>query len=90
MVDITELEVTTFNLYPNPATETVQIELKQQEEVEILVTDVLGRTVYNEILRSAQNDKMDLDVSGWPNGVYLVSIINQNGIRSTQRLVVQH
>lgn len=79
-----------FNLYPNPATETVQIQLKQQEEVEVFVTDVLGRTVCNEIPRYARKSTMELDVSAWPNGIYLVSILNQKGIRSTQRLVVQH
>lgn len=87
---IEETAEITFNLYPNPATEAVQIQLKQQEDVEVLVTDVLGREVYRKIPRSAQNYKMELDVSGWPNGVYLVSVINQKGIRSTQRLVVQH
>ncbi len=90
MVNIDENNKTTFNLYPNPATETVQIQLKQQEEVEVIVTDVLGREVYREIPRSTRNDTMQFDVSGWPNGIYLVSVINQKGIRSTQRLVVQH
>ena len=90
MVDILKSTEASFNLYPNPAKETVQIQLKQQEEVEVLVTDVLGREVYGEVPRSARKSKMELDVSGWPNGVYLVSVINQKGIRSTQRLVVQH
>jgi len=90
MVGIEETNEISFNLYPNPATETVQIQLKQQEEVEVLVTDVLGRTVYNEVPRSARKSTMELDVSAWPNGIYLVSILNQKGIRSTQRLVVQH
>lgn len=84
------IERTSFNLYPNPATETVQIQLEQSGEAEVLVTDVLGREVYNEIPRSTRNDKIELNVSSWPNGIYLVSVINQKGIRSTQRLVVQH
>lgn len=79
-----------FNLYPNPATETVQIELRRQQKVEVLVSDVLGREVYHEIPRSVRNDKLVLDVSNWPNGIYLVSVIGQNGVKSTQRLVVQH
>ncbi|MCB9191858.1 MAG: T9SS type A sorting domain-containing protein [Flavobacteriales bacterium] len=90
MVGIDETFEVSLNLYPNPATETVQIQLKQQEDFEVLVTDVLGRTVCNEVPRSAQKSTMELDVSGWPNGVYLVSVFNQKGVRSTQRLVVQH
>jgi hypothetical protein len=90
MVNMHEASKASFNLYPNPAKETVQIQLNQPEEVEVLVANVLGRTVFNEIPRFARNDNFELDVSGWPNGVYLVSVIHQNGMRSTQRLVVQH
>lgn len=86
---IQETNKNSFNLYPNPATETVQIQLNQPEEVEVLVADALGREVYDEILRFAQNDRIELNVLGWPNGIYLVSVINRKGTRSTQRLVVQ-
>jgi hypothetical protein len=34
--------------------------------------------------------RMAMDVSNWPNGVYLISAIDEQGNNFTQRLVVQH
>lgn len=90
MVGIEDAFETPFHLHPNPTSESVQIQLKQPEEIELVVTDVLGRSFYSKTLRSAQRDKFELDVSDWPNGIYPISIINKHGIRSTQRLIVQH
>ena len=76
-----------FSLYPNPASQTVRIQLNQQDVVEIQVLDVLGRM---RTLTQARDNQEKLNVSKWPNGVYLISIINKDGIRNTQRLLVQH
>ena len=64
-----------FILYPSPATDKVTIELPVfRNEINLVVTDMLGRTVLNSTERD--NDRLSIDVSQLSNGVYTVCINN--------------
>jgi hypothetical protein len=52
----------------------------------ITVTDILGR----EMLHEQPSTPYNMDVSNWPNGIYLLSILSEEGYRSTERIIVQH
>jgi len=76
-----------LNLYPNPATHTVRLEVSGStfNARSLAVTDMLGNTVMN--LRPETSD-IDLDVSGLTSGIYTVATHLQNGEVLRQRLVV--
>ncbi|MDP6908052.1 MAG: T9SS type A sorting domain-containing protein [Flavobacteriales bacterium] len=76
-----------FSVYPNPATDIVTIKMKNPSTSHsITVTDILGR----EMLHEQPSTPYNMDVSNWPNGIYLLSILSEEGYRSTERIIVQH
>lgn len=63
---------TTIKLYPNPATETVHVELttKMSGAMEVTVTDLLGQKLSAAPL---VNGKATLNVANLPGGTYFVN-----------------
>ncbi|MFA4852153.1 MAG: choice-of-anchor tandem repeat GloVer-containing protein [Bacteroidales bacterium] len=66
---------TDFTIYPNPATDNLTIECPQQTVIEIL--NIQGQLI--KIL-TANGNKTSVDVSAFPNGVYIVKVEMENGI----------
>ncbi len=82
-VGIEETETTfsneSLNIYPNPATETTNInfDLKSRQDVSIMVYDMRGRMVYTENLdnMSMGEHTHQLSVSTFNKGIYVVKLI---------------
>jgi hypothetical protein len=91
-VEELEQEEHYFSVYPNPASALVQIQRSSLKLQGISVRDVMGRVLRYTITlgRGGTQNDLQLDVSNWPNGVYLVSVTDEQGNNFTQRLVVQH
>ncbi|MFH0864796.1 MAG: T9SS type A sorting domain-containing protein [Bacteroidota bacterium] len=70
-----------FSIYPNPATNYLTIETTQPSQIEIL--NLQGQIIYK-----SNTDEMNtsIDVSGFPEGLYMVKIISAKGI-SVQKFV---
>lgn len=82
-VSITELNGTTFSMYPNPARTQINFKKAPTDHVSrIRVIDVSGR----EVLSSSWVES--LNVSGLASGVYTV-LIEANGTRSQTKMVVE-
>lgn len=83
--DIKKNAVGNFNLYPNPAQNTVRIEMSNAGATAVVsVTDVVG----NEVIKTTVSGKTNtLNVSELPNGVYQVSIGNEYG-NTVKKLVI--
>jgi hypothetical protein len=99
--DTEALEVTverSFKIYPNPANTWIAIELpKVDEPLNITVVDLTGRIVYQKQLGGINNTDRLNAIEIWDtqligDGVYLITITNQNDTESfgTQRVVIQH
>jgi len=90
-VDITsvkyELAGLSFEIYPNPASQSVVISWQSsvRENIDITVINVLGEKVYDE--RSEienQKSEIKIDVSSFVKGVYILHItIGNNSYRTT-------
>ena len=63
-----------LTLYPNPATEIITINSGTAPIDQIMVTDILGKTIYSEAYNETQN--VSLDVSYYSNGIYFVTVNN--------------
>jgi len=65
-------------LYPNPAHAKLQIAINQQgEKVEqVIIYDINGREILN---KSFNAYLIDIDISNYKHGVYIVKVIGSNG-----------
>lgn len=70
-------EESIYLLYPNPATEFINIELKwnQCNPAECQIYDMFGRIVMS--FRIGSNQRNTVDVSGLSSGVYLIKVVNK-------------
>lgn len=59
------------NIYPNPVSDRVSIDLEASEAKEVRITDITGRTVLTKNLDAGKNV---IDVSALSKGFYLVNI----------------
>lgn len=79
-------------LYPNPATNhtTIEYNLAYKQQVQILVTDISGRTIsYENTDSNAGINKKTIDISHLQNGIYCITIITDEG-KKTLKLQVLH
>lgn len=83
--------MTNVIVYPNPATNqtTVALALENATDGTIMITDALGRTVYNsgKIHLEAGEQEHTISTANFAGGIYNVVIATEAGI-STQRLSV--
>ena len=69
---------TSFNLYPNPTTNFVTLEVEDEEMVQkhepVMVFDIFGKLLYRKPLTSSREQ---IDMSSYAPGVYVVKIGNR-------------
>lgn len=82
-LNVDQNKLTSFSLYPNPATDFVNIETTVSGDKAIVVYDMLGKQVINTVISGNR-----LDISGLKSGVYMVSI-SQNDNTLTKKLIVK-
>ena len=78
-----------FTLYPNPLKNTLNISNQNAGSiaVNIDITDINGANVYHQNQVNFNNTPVSIDISELSNGVYYVSIFNQQ-IKQQQKIVV--
>ena len=82
-----EKEELGMTAYPNPANSYLTVNTTGTDEnVNLRITDVLGKVVYNEVVSPLKK----IDVSEYKNGVYLVSVYREGTLVQTRRVVVRH
>lgn len=74
-----EIEAT-FNLYPNPTSGIVQIQVGTlQGTCQLVLVDALGRTLKALPFEATQNQTFTLDLSAYANGIYTLQIQHAEG-----------
>ena len=82
--------VNSFNLYPNPATNTCMISLNNEHTgiAEMNMTDITGRSMQSIVLNLEKGKQnIPLSLASLTPGVYFVTI-NGNGLQQTHKLVI--
>jgi hypothetical protein len=74
-----------IKIYPNPVREYFTIETDEKENCVLAIADMFGRTIYSKELRN----KIVVETTGWPRGIYLVTMIVETGYKNVQKLIVQ-
>lgn len=79
--------------YPNPAKDyiSLDIDVKEQQEISISVTDVYGRIVYNTSpkIYSAQIHKLEIPIQSLPSGIYYYAINNGDAMLMAQGKIIK-
>ena len=77
-----------ITIYPNPVSDAINIEMKMESKstVTISVLNLLGETMYGETLTADKFLNQVIDVSGYADGVYVISIQTPENI-ITKRIV---
>jgi hypothetical protein len=79
------------SVYPNPANETVYVQYAQngQGDLQFVVNDLSGKTVISERQQNAHSGGIrQLDVSGLPAGIYLISVVSETG-KTVSKLIIR-
>jgi carboxypeptidase T len=91
------LEAKDFSIsqnYPNPTTHSTTIDVgfdpQKGQATRLIVTDISGKLFSEKSLQNVDNQKLVLDTSTWPTGVYFYYLDGDNGRFRTRakRLVV--
>ncbi|MDO8367541.1 MAG: T9SS type A sorting domain-containing protein [Saprospiraceae bacterium] len=83
-----KIENATFNLYPNPTSGDVTLEFDQATPtaVNIVVSDLLGRSISQEML-DAGSSQHRISLSSAPSGIYLVRVLDGGRLLWSGKLV---
>jgi hypothetical protein len=78
-----------FSLYPNPATDFVNLKIEQSGDYSIKIYDLTGKAVYTQKAQSLNsNATVKVPVSNINSGVYVISIEGKNQ-SFTKKLIVK-
>jgi hypothetical protein len=64
-------------VYPNPVVDYLHIHAEDGAIEAVIISDMAGRVVYR-----SGNAKLSIAVAGWENGVYLVTVKTDKGVKT--------
>lgn len=73
-----EEKVIEVSVYPNPSVDQLHIDLESNTKGELIITDLTGKIIESRDFIST----IDLDVSGWMSGVYLLTVVSDDSMRT--------
>jgi hypothetical protein len=81
---IEDIETETINLYPNPASSEINLEVKDGVGARLEIYSVMGELVYAETLESAHTQ---IDCSSFSAGLYTVTVVSDKGVISKKIII---
>ena len=76
-----------LDIYPNPAKNILTIETPSADG-EFMISDAAGRVMHTD--QNINSSRIQVDVSAWTEGLYIVTWINSKGERSVNQIGVVH
>lgn len=78
----------TFSVYPNPASELLNIQLNgNSSNASVTITNILGSTVLTKKIKTDSNG-LSLPLSSFESGLYFVSVKQNNKVIATKKVQV--
>lgn len=83
-LELEDKEVISVNIYPNPSSDFINVELNNQTDnakAEINIIDITGKhiaQVYNGVLVQGYNNINNIDIANVPTGLYIIQVKTQN------------
>jgi hypothetical protein len=77
-----------ITLYPNPVSNKLHIEFQQEEDLQLQVRNLLGQQIHppQQFEQRGQRQKYTIDLSSYPEGVYLLQFRNEEGHIQTYKI----
>lgn len=82
--NVSQIELNVFSVYPNPASEEINISFAKAEHNSIALRNVTGEVLYSEENYSLQTK---IDASNLPKGIYFVEIKQDSGKILNKKIV---
>jgi hypothetical protein len=76
-----------IRVYPNPVSSILNIESKKGSIQQLSLTSLAGQLILDKNSTNSPNS-LTLDLSSFPNAVYLLTIITEEG-RFTEKIILQ-
>ena len=84
--EVLENDATSVTLYPNPTTDYFNIALKGMERADIVITDLLGKVIYQT---TTQEENIALQKGNtFKAGLYLIRVTDQNNKAYNSKLII--
>ncbi len=86
----TELSAENVSVFPNPATTTVTIQVNtpnNQKNYTVSISDALGKVIFQTKI-FAQEQFLQINVSDWESGLYLVVVSYPKGVTKRTKLII--
>jgi hypothetical protein len=77
-----------FNVYPNPTTGNVIIELPKTGNVSVMIVDVAGKVVVKQVIQDNTQQQLQYNLSNEAKGMYFIHVINA-GENYQTKLILQ-
>jgi hypothetical protein len=85
-------DISNLRVYPNPnnGAFTIKVNVLTAGNVNIKLTDVLGRVVYENTVAASQSAelKADINVAPLTKGIYTLEVTNDQGVSATKKVVI--
>ncbi len=88
--DLELLESSKVNIFPNPVSDNLNVELdlnENSENVRIVITDLSGKQMLSQRFENVKSQTFNFNVSTFSNGAYLMNIITDEGFRVNKFVV---
>jgi hypothetical protein len=80
----------TANVYPNPTTGLVNVELKSVEEVvDLRVFNSVGTLIQSMRMDPTQGTSQEVNLTGMPAGMYFFHLVGENGTKRVERVILK-
>ncbi len=86
-------EVAGIKIYPNPSKYFITVDLctslfKIPDGASLLITDISGKTVYNEI--TGRHKDIIIETKDFNNGIYIISVKSKDVILAKTKFIIAH
>lgn len=71
-------------IFPNPTSENLNINLKENETLNYVFTDISGRQIQSGVI---QNKNTKLNLSNFENAIYILSFYKNNNILESYKII---
>ncbi|MBC8884241.1 T9SS type A sorting domain-containing protein [Flavobacterium piscinae] len=83
-INLVKVEDYNFVINPNPSSNTIEIN-SNNSFTKVTIVSLEGRIVYDKAIDNTNS--LQVDVSDFANGVYIVNVVEENGKLESQKLI---
>ena len=85
----TPQQIENISIFPNPSTGNINVnaQVRQMQDVQIEIYNLLGQPIYNQSINKVAQLQETIDISGFPNGYYLLIVRLEDGSFHSEQIL---